>query len=727
MSTAPVEFDSPVVELGVRGLLTPGTVSALSALNSDSPPQETIETTVDAYRRYAIKAAAPDLVAVTLLDPPSIRSVLDKAWMMFSPTFARAMMPTIAAAYFKAFTDVHEGSVPAHLIYDLAQEHAQRIGQYFHETSTDALVEGFNGLLNRQVPQKAAIERALQGFGLSPRQMRGYVAAVEIQPKKVSSALDLNFRGRIIGYIEKSVRDRLKIFKEQETHNLEQQANQVAWLWLKKNDKLPVGIQKQWQTAKDEKVCAQCGPLHGKKIGIDERFQLPNGSLLYTPGAHVNCRCRVRLTMPLEVVEKADNDFDPVEHPRGTRGRFVRRGPQHNLPVAEREALPELEEMQRRLTEQREAELEAPMGTPLLDRPIETEQRILDTPLSRKLLSTSLNKPLLEQKQKETKLLGEDKKIYEPDISTVLLPQPTQLTQRQEEQLGLDFTSLLNRIEERYGVQYKHGLITARIKDAVPFRDHNGVHHRVFVLPDPANIFYRSDKFSTNGTVNVEPIDEFHDWDNDVSSFNLATGNGRLLNEAFEHHIERVADQVMENQISYRLEYIHPDHGQMHTYLSRRDVSQILRQVASDRGDEIMHSLWLDTDNELINEEFEGDPIRLSYDRIVEDMPVDKDQLALPVVITDHGYESTMEYQDGVWSSDGQYEIVIPPHREDILLWDEGQGSHGRADTVPVKVYRVEPSDRTMGSTTRELTGEEAEQSRNLRYVRRYGRNRPNG
>lgn len=53
------------------------------------------------------------------------------------------------------------------------------------------------------------------------------------------------------------------------------------------------GIVKIWHTAKDERVCPTCGPLHGHAIDLEGTFQVV-GKTTYTPPAHPRCRCTQR-------------------------------------------------------------------------------------------------------------------------------------------------------------------------------------------------------------------------------------------------------------------------------------------------------------------------------------------------------------------------------------------------------------------------------------------------
>lgn len=322
------EYSSPQVELHHGLRLAPIEIAALTAANASTDPEQSWREALLAWRVFAIRDARAELLNATVVNDTVIRRVLDATWMTFSPAFKKATGPMIAEAYIRAFRDVEAGSVPANLIYKLADEHAERVGRYFNETSADAVSQGFQTYVNRQVPQRAAIERALDAYGLTPKQMSGYTSAQALNPLKMETAYPQNLKRKVQEYIGKSIADRLKVFKRQEAHNLGMQSKQVAWLWLVENGKLPETAQKMWLTASDEKVCTQCGPMHRKKVGVKEKFELPNGNELFVPGAHVNCRCQVRLQInPFSEVGKAER-WEPKEHPRGgdpkNRGRFTR-------------------------------------------------------------------------------------------------------------------------------------------------------------------------------------------------------------------------------------------------------------------------------------------------------------------------------------------------------------------------------------------------------------------
>jgi hypothetical protein len=318
---------SPYVELLHGMQLTSVAREALTAANADNDPGKTFRAGLLAYREYAIRQAKAELLNRSVVDASMIRGVLDTAWSLFLPQFQKVTGPMIAEAYIRAFHQVRSDQVPITLIYELADDHARRVGTYFNDTSTDAIVQGFNTFVNREVPKRAAIERVLDGYGMTPRQMSGYTSATMLHAGKVESASPRKLREKVKNYIAKSVADRLDVFQRQEAHNLDMQAQQVAWLWLSEKGHIPENTTKMWLTARDEKVCKICGPMHRKKVGVREKFTLPNGDELYVPGAHVNCRCEVRLQMnPFEVTtpefDRFGKRYDPRQ-PRDKTGRWA--------------------------------------------------------------------------------------------------------------------------------------------------------------------------------------------------------------------------------------------------------------------------------------------------------------------------------------------------------------------------------------------------------------------
>lgn len=394
-TTTPEAPSPPWVELFAP--TSPETQRLLLASNAKGDPAEAFREAFMSERLVVIQRAKTELNKLTVLTAEGIVDVLDAIWRSRSPALSKFIGPSVAEAYAKAFREANQGNVPIRLIYSLAEQHVQRTGDYFHKTSSEALVQGFNTFVNRQVPPKAALNRVLDGFGMTPRQMSGLTSAKYFE-NKVENSLPRSIKTKVRNYIAKSITDRLNIFSRQESHNLSQQAQQVSWMWMVEHGKLPKTAEKMWITAQDERVCGICGPLHRAKVPVGERFILDDGQKLYVPGAHTNCRCKVRLQIPqvtvtksaFGIIEKAngdDEDFDPKEHPRGAGGRFVRANspeperqrarapePQPEPEVAEREAATEqLEEITRQA--QKQAQIDAVIREELLQlRMAEAEQ-----------------------------------------------------------------------------------------------------------------------------------------------------------------------------------------------------------------------------------------------------------------------------------------------------------------------------------------------------------------
>ena len=253
-----------------------------------------------------------------LVDPTygQILQIADLAWAVFMPQFRKISAPVMADAYVRAYAHANAGDVPASLIYSLAEKHAEKTGDYFHASSRDALADGFNTLVNRRVATKAAADRVFDAYGLTPRQMRGYVNNQQLMTA-VNSPTPFDVKGRAREYIDRSFTERIGKLSEQEQHNIDEQAKQYAWMWMQDKGQLTERAQKIWITAKDEKVCPVCGPLHGQKVLVSEQFKTKEGDF-WSPGVHPNCRCVVRL---IENRFRLEKRFDPHQ-PRGVDGRW---------------------------------------------------------------------------------------------------------------------------------------------------------------------------------------------------------------------------------------------------------------------------------------------------------------------------------------------------------------------------------------------------------------------
>src|SRR6478609_1524405 len=92
---------------------------------------------------------------------------------------------------------------------------------------------------------------------------------------------------------------------------------------------VPRNAKRTWVTAKDERVCPSCGPLHRQSAPIGEKFK----EGVWTPPLHVNCRCDVILDFkPNDIDEDLASLFEYQEvgkaygsdhYDRDKTGRFA--------------------------------------------------------------------------------------------------------------------------------------------------------------------------------------------------------------------------------------------------------------------------------------------------------------------------------------------------------------------------------------------------------------------
>ena len=279
-------------------------------------PADAIEAALAVARAAMVRQMRAEVRGLANPTHSQILRLADLAWQAVFWRYRKLSAPIMADAYIAAYRRANAGDVPMSVIYELADKHAEKIGDYFHDTSRQGLADGFNTLVNRRLPARAAADRVLDAYGLTPRQMRTYTAAKQFDTP-VTDVMPRGVKAKARAYIDKAFTQRSRKLARQEEHNIEEQAKQFAWMWLQDKGKLNQKAEKVWITAKDERVCPVCGPLHGQKVGIGEQFTTREGKF-WTPGLHPNCRCMVRLIE--NTFSKAD--WDPKEHPRGYHGRF---------------------------------------------------------------------------------------------------------------------------------------------------------------------------------------------------------------------------------------------------------------------------------------------------------------------------------------------------------------------------------------------------------------------
>lgn len=460
-------------------------------------PSDAIEAALVAARLRMIEEMKTEVQGLAEPTHAQLLRAADLAWQAVFWRYRRISAPVLADAYIRAYRAAGVGDVPMSVIYDLADKHAEKIGDYFHSTSRDALAEGFNTLVNRRVPARAAVNQVLDAYGLTPRQMRGFTSHKQFGVP-VQSTLTLDVKARARAYIDKSFITRTRKLARQEEHNIDQQAQQFAWMWMQDKGRLNKKAQKLWITAKDERVCPVCGPLHGQKVLVSEQFTTSHGQF-WTPGLHPNCRCVVRLIE--NRFSKADDDWDPKEHPRGgdpkNRGRFSRVAEQQREPVIatstifdQLQAVPETQEEPRRVS------LEDTSTKVSLGRGVSLGGKVsLGEKVSLVSDKVSLDRP------SKASLEGEQKKVR---LSPEEVRQRVAMAVTPQMRVAMD-----TRLAEMVRLDARRPATPRPLKTytkaTIKIQDENGQQYPVYAVVDPMDVDIFGDTMELNHDIEFSP------------------------------------------------------------------------------------------------------------------------------------------------------------------------------------------------------------------------------
>lgn len=301
--------------------------SIIMLAQAASTPEETERVMIRAImasRSFVVRTALVYLAPSAVINAGRLIAMTDMAWMAFEPYWVRMVRPLFMAQVYALKARDIKGHIPDRVVEKMADDYARRLGTYYNRTSAAAMVEGFNTHVNRKVAAKMAGERVIQAWGTTKRQALAIINA-EID-KPLSSSQKLDPRQHIRQFILRQVRERARTIAKQETFVMSQEGQQVNWLYQQKVGLLPQSTERVWVTARDEMVCSACGPMHLKTVALDAPFVLDDGTKLWVPGVHVECRCRMRLKInTVDAFGKADRwDLeDERDHPRDRRGRWA--------------------------------------------------------------------------------------------------------------------------------------------------------------------------------------------------------------------------------------------------------------------------------------------------------------------------------------------------------------------------------------------------------------------
>lgn len=259
-----------------------------------------------AWRLYALAAGRREIPA----PPMDAESALHLLWRKHAPIWLRVAQPVISEI-------MVANGLTGQEMEAVAADYAARLGKAIHESSTTAVVAGYQEQLRRGVNPTLSWLRAFEGYGLDERRLRSWVAQQAVQEGPVSDLV----RPSSQRALEKAMLARADVLGQTEAWHARQVAKSVAWMVAEREGKMPVGTRKRWLTAEDERVCKVCGPLHLQEVWLSQQFVLPSGERLWAPGVHPNCRCELALVYPSYTFEKAAPG-DPYD--RDAQGQFAR-------------------------------------------------------------------------------------------------------------------------------------------------------------------------------------------------------------------------------------------------------------------------------------------------------------------------------------------------------------------------------------------------------------------
>lgn len=212
--------------------------------------------------------------------------------------------PIVGAAY-----KAGSGALSEEVAATAAGKYSGMLFSQINGVSDKAFIEGYNAALNKGWPKALAWQRVAEAYGLDPVQMRSWITYYPTEGYQPDVISDKALKHR-----DKLFAQRAERIAEHESRTVLNLGKQFGWTEKIRNNQLPKDAKKVFMTAQDERVCPECGPLDGKVIPIDERF---NGILV--PPLHVNCRCEIAIIHDNAVVKSFGGD----EYTRDSSGRFA--------------------------------------------------------------------------------------------------------------------------------------------------------------------------------------------------------------------------------------------------------------------------------------------------------------------------------------------------------------------------------------------------------------------
>lgn len=257
-------------------------------------------------------------------------------WHAFVPRWVTLVAPYLVQGYLEGMRNAETGYVPQDVLTKIATDYALALGNHINDVSAEAMISGYQAQVNRKIPPQMAARRVADAYGVTRRGMNTLVNIwTSEDPKQLTDQpLPSSKDERAKAIIEAQQQLRARQIGETESWTARTQAKQIVWMYGMEKGVIPSSARRVWITAADERVCQVCGPMDGVEAKVGDQFSTAEGKL-WTPPAHVNCRCDV--VLDFNISEDVSEDFksllanesvskarggDPYD--RDSSGRFAR-------------------------------------------------------------------------------------------------------------------------------------------------------------------------------------------------------------------------------------------------------------------------------------------------------------------------------------------------------------------------------------------------------------------
>jgi hypothetical protein len=176
--------------------------------------------------------------------------------------------------------------IPPDALEKLAVIYVDELGDYFNQTSIDALTEGFSAQLNSGWSNDISWRRSTPAYGLDSKQTRSYIITLTEQAKGKYDPQPIPEKSAAA--IDKLMLDRADRIGSNEAYKATQMGRNTVWQYMEQHGDIH-GAKKRWITAQDELVCSVCASLDRQERSLRDPFETPTGEKIHAPGAHPNC------------------------------------------------------------------------------------------------------------------------------------------------------------------------------------------------------------------------------------------------------------------------------------------------------------------------------------------------------------------------------------------------------------------------------------------------------